>query len=924
MTTTPRPPRLARALAARLLRGEMREVVLGDLDEEFARALAAGVAPARARRRYWRQAMASLVPRREPREGTRPILLAGFSQDLRYAARVVAHRPAFTAIAVLSLGIGIGANTTVYHVIRTLILAPLPVHRPDELALVYWANPPKTQVRISQMNSSGWPDPQSGRTFGSNLTYRMFEAVRDVTPAPADLFAFNFLSGLNVAVGDQPPVIAGGLVASARYFSVLRLKMALGRPFGEAEDRPDGPPVVVLSHGFWTRVCGADKSIIGRTIRISGAAFTVIGVTAPGYRGLSQGGFFPATDVTVPISTQPLVMPRWSRVPAAGASLFTSNLFWVRVMGRIPHGSSDLTGAITGALRREFAGMPGATTSELDLVQALMVPGARGVDQIRANAEPPLRLLAGVSGIVLIMACLNLAGLQLARGVSRQRELAVRRALGAGRARIVRVLLAESLLLAALGGVLGVLLALWAAPVVTSMLATGLGAGGVDLGLDWSLVAIALAVSLTAALLSGLIPALRLSGRRAALLSIRSESSGARATTGRALIALQIAASVPLLVGAGLLLRTIHNLGSTDLGFDPNGLVVFQIDPGRLGGDADLDPVPLYERVLERVRVLPGVTSATLVENVLVTGRTSNTDVKVDNEPIRIRMNAVGPDFFETMRLPIVLGRPIGPGDRKGTPPVAVINQTAASTYFPGQSPIGRRLLVGKSELEIVGVAGTTLYRDLRTAPEPMFYDSFAQRSLDYFPGLAKILRSGTPNPINVVLRTSGSTAALAGAIPAAVREVEPALPIPDIKTHTELIAGTIERERMFMRLLVVFGGFAVLLACIGLHGVTAYAVARRTSEIGIRVALGAQRGQVLWLILKQVIVVTLAGIAIGVPVALAAGPVVGSLLFGLAPRDALTIAMASIAMLAVAIAAGWLPARRAARLPVVAALRQD
>jgi ABC-type lipoprotein release transport system permease subunit len=270
-----------------------------------------------------------------------------------------------------------------------------------------------------------------------------------------------------------------------------------------------------------------------------------------------------------------------------------------------------------------------------------------------------------------------------------------------------------------------------------------------------------------------------------------------------------------------------------------------------------------------------------------------------------------------------VLGRAIGPQDRAGSPPVVVINEAAADRYFKGASPLGRRLTVGRADVEIVGVAATTLYRSLRTPPEPMFYDAVAQRSFAYFPSLAKILRSPTPNPIHVVVR-SPRPASLMTALPSAIREVEPRLPLVDIKTQTDQIAETTARERMFTRLLVIFGGFAVVLACIGLHGVTAYAVARRTSEIGIRVALGAQRGQVLWLILKQVVIVAVAGILIGVPAAIAAGPLVGSLLFGLAPRDALTISGAAVVMMLVAVGAGWLPARRAARLPVVTALRQE
>ena len=935
MTPTPRPPRLARLLARLLVRSDAREIVIGDLDEEFARAVIDGVGPARARRKYWRQALASIAACGAWR---RPILagdganrgqlarfvpsFAGVRADFRYAGRALARTPTFSLVTMVSLAIGIGANTTVYNVIRVVLLETLPVERPHELALLYWDKPSKTRVRINQINGGQWRDPDIGRWLESNYTYPMFTAMRRAAGPSADLIGFNVLRGAAVSIDGRPPVVAGGLLVSGDYFTTLQVRMALGRPLAGDDDRPGAPPVAVLGHGFWTRTFGADPAVIGTVIRVNGAPCEVVGVTAPGFRGLSQGGFLPATDITVPLAAQPLVMPRWTSSPAADGSLFTSSLFWIRVIARVPVHSAELQQRLDAALRQEYARLPGADGVDLSAPGVRWLPGARGVDAVQADVKGPLRLLAGVAAIVLLMACLNVSALLLARGVARERELAVRRALGAGRGRVMQSLLTESVVLAVAGGMGGVLLAVWAGPIITSMLAIGVGAGGLDLGVDWPLIAIAAALALAAALVAGVIPALRLT-TGAASLTQRSDGN-AKAATGRALVALQIAVSLPLLVGAGLLLRTLHNLGSADLGFNPAGVVVFRVDPRLAGGEAEQDPLLLYTRVLARVGALPGVVSAALVENALVSGRTSNTDVFLDGVKLDVSMNAVGPGFFETMGVPIVAGRPIGPEDGPGAPPVIVINQIAAARYFPNHSPIGRRLTVGRREVEIVGIAGDALYRNLRTPPRPMYYDSYAQRSFDTLPGLAGILRSAVPSPIHVVLRTRSSAAGLVAAIPAAVREVAPEMPVTELQTHVELIEDTIARERMFTRLLVVFGGFAVLLGCIGLHGVTTYSIARRTSEIGIRVALGAQRGQVVWLILRQVLVVAVAGVALGVPIAVAAGPVMASLLFGLAPRDALTIAAAAALMLAVALAAGWLPARRAARLPVLAALRRE
>jgi predicted permease len=604
--------------------------------------------------------------------------------------------------------------------------------------------------------------------------------------------------------------------------------------------------------------------------------------------------------------------------------MVTSHLFWVRVLARLPERRPDLERRLSDVVRREYARLPGAEGADLTPVGVRLLPGARGVDGIREDVEAPLQLLAGVAGIVLLMACLNLSALLLARGVTRERELSVRRALGASRGRVIRVLMAESLILAALGGACGVLLALWAGPIITSMVASGLGAAGVEFGLDWPLVMIGVAVALAAALMSGVAPALRLSRPDRSRLTERREG-GSGSHTGRALIALQIAVSIPLLVGAGLLLRTLHNLAGIELGFNPQDLIVFPVETRLAGNAAEQNPAALYDRVLDRVRALPGVGSATLVEGALASGRPlSNTQGTLNGTSLRIPMKAIGPDFFETMGVPILAGRAINAGDRAGALPVLVIDEVAAATYFPGQSPVGRRLTVGRRDAEIVGVAAATRGRSLRTPPQPVFYDSYAQRSFENFPGLAKMLRSAAPSTMHVVLRASADRQALIAAIPAAVAEVAPELPLREVRTYEDEIDSTIARERMFTRLLVIFGGFAVLLACIGLHGITTYAVARRTSEIGIRLALGAQRGQVLWLILRQVLVVATAGIALGVPIAIAAGPVVASLLFGLAPRDALTTAAAAAAMFVVALGAGWLPARRATGLDPARVLRES
>jgi predicted permease len=837
---------------------------------------------------------------------------------------VLARSPGFALVAVASLAIGIGANTAMYNVVRALLVDSLPVHKPAELALAYWTRPADTKVRMLELNSDTFRDPRSGQRLQSNLTYSMFAAMREASAGSVPIFGFNFIGQANVSIDGQPPMPAGGMLATNDYFPVMGLSMAAGRPFTAADDRPDAPRVVVISYGLWTRAFGGDRSAIGRTIRVAGTPCEIIGVTAQGYRGLSQGGYFPPVDVTLPMAAQPDFMPRWSAMPASGASLFTSNQFWVRAIVRVPAGTTGVENALASPLRSEFSKLPNATPAEIPQVTVRLLPGGRGLDSLRKDTERPLAILGGVVAVVLLMACANLAGLMLARGVGRQRELAVRRALGAGRMRLIRVLMTETLLLALAGGVVGLLIAAWSGPVVASMLTVGLGAADVDLAISWRLAGLTAAVSIAAAIFAGLIPALRLSGRLSAELTTRAGQAGPRLATGRTLIALQIAVSVPLLVGAGLFLRTIYNLSSVDIGFNPDGLVVFKLEPGLGRANDARDPREVYANVLERMRTLPGVTSASIVGDLPMSGLSSNTGGKVGEEKISVNLNAVGPRFFETMGIPIVAGRSIEDRDTASAPPVVVVSQTFAAQYFPGQPAIGQHFLIGEANVEVVGVVADSRNRDLRTAPPPMVYDAYLQRSFATFPAFRGFLRTVSPREMSVVLRAAAPLAALRSAIPAAVREVEPELPVTDIRTETDQIAHSTARERMFMRLLVIFGGFAVLLACIGLHGVTSYAVARRTSEIGIRMALGAQRSQVLWMILRQVVVLALAGVALGLPIAFSASPVIGSMLYGLAPRDMVTMAASALLLIAVALAAGWLPARRAVAVDPTIALRGE
>jgi predicted permease len=913
MAFQPSPPRLARAVALLLLKGEAREVIVGDLDQEFAEAIDSGVRPALARRRYWRQTLASIAATRRParsgRTGVRPQhWMRGLSLDLTAVLRVLRRSPGYAAIAVISLAIGIGANTTIFSVARQLLMMPLPVERPDDLRIVYWTPRHNGPLGIMNIAGSGFRD-DAGTFYRSNFTYPQFTAMRRAVTGSADLAAYSVLIGLTAAVDGRPPVATSGTLVSGNFFETVRPPFALGRGLSAQDDAAGAPVVAVISHGLWTRLFDNDAAALGKTVRINNVPVEIVGVTAAGYRGLSQTGFTPATDVTIALANHPLISPEWS----GGKPLFSApKTYWVRLIARATGGTDAAT---RDALQAALAGtlIDGGIKPEIASKSSVGVfPGARGLDSLRRGALLPLRILAAVAGVVLLIACLNVAGLMLARGVSRQRELAVRRALGAGRGRIIRELLLESVILSVAGGLTGLVLALWMAPVLQSMVASGLGATGVTVSLDWPLLIAAAAIACVAGILAGLLPAVRFSGNANAALGDRSGTAGApKLRIGRVLLALQIGVSLPLVAGAGLFLRTLHNLGSVDLGFNPHELILFRIDPTMNGREPERR-TSIYPRLLERFEAIPGVTSATLLENALISGSQSDTSLMIEGREVQIFWNSVGPNYFETMGVPLLAGRSILPSDTdRGSRGVVVLNQTAARQLLGGQAPIGAHLHMtyGERDLEVVGIAADSKYDGLRSDIRPTLLLSYLQMPV---------------GSMTVAVRSPLPAAALRAPIEAAVREVDPSVPIAEYQTQLEQIDRTIGKELVFTRLLTLFGGVALLLACVGLHGVTAYSVARRTPEIGIRLALGAQRSRILWLVLRQVVILATAGLAIGLPIAWFTSPVTSAFLFDLDARDPLTILAAAALMLLVAVVAGLRPARRAARMEALAALRSE
>jgi predicted permease len=831
-------------------------------------------------------------------------------QELRYAARLLLKSPGFTSVAIASLALGIGVNTAVLGVAHAVLLEPLRVRAPHELRVAYWHA--EGARGLSNINSSSVPDPATGRNMSSNYTYQAFEALREAVRGSADVFAFTFMRQANVFAGDLP-VAAAGMLVSGNYFRVLGPPLVAGRAIEARDDRAGAELVAVIDHGLWRRAFGGDPGVVGQRIRINGHSFAIVGVTGPGYFGVSNGGFFPPAEITVPLSAQPLLYPRWT--PAGGSIFSAPQVFWLRVMVRVPgeRGADrlpQLERVMSQTLANHFASVsPGLAIAQPTVA---LLPGERGLDSMREDFERPLYMLAAVAALVLLIACVNLANLVLVRGLARQYEFRVRLALGAGRARLVRQTVAESLLLSTLGGAAGAWLAVWGGRALAATIA-GSTPHAIDVALDVRLLASAAAISAVAALLFGLLPALRVSRTDASDL-VRQSGAGAaapRLRAGRALILVQVAVSVPLLAGAAVFLRTVHNLSVVELGFEPSGVVIFRLDPG-LNGYPEDRVKALYVNVLDRLQAIPGVRSATLLENALVSGWISSNRITLeDDKQHGIQMNRVGPGFFDTMGVQIVAGRGLGVQDTVGAPPVAVINETAAQRLFGGTNPLGRSFTFGprRERVEIVGVARDSKYDSLKKETQPLTLLPFLQSR-----GLSAMF---------VAVRTPVSSAML-DRIRGAVAEIDPDVPVTEMKTQTAQIAESIGRERAVATLLTTFGGFALLLACIGLHGVTAYSVARRTSEIGIRMALGAQRRDIIWMIVRQVLLLAAAGLVIGIPTAAAASRSIRAWLYGIEPDDPLSLGAAAVTLLFMALAAAFVPARSASRLDPLRALRHE
>ena len=848
-------------------------------------------------------------------------------KDIRYALQMLVKHPAFTIIAVLTLALGVGANTALFSVVDAVLLKKLPVQDPERLVLLKasW----NSKFSPGSYDGSNMRDPATGLTVGTSFPMQTLTRLRQEQGALSDVFAFSPLE-VNFNAGGQAEVVSAQAV-SGNYHSALGVPAMIGRTITEADDNAGASPVVVLSHRFWINRFNGDSAAIGKQVNINNVAFTIAGVTPPGFAGTSQVGT--SQDVSFPIAWEPQINGEQSNLKGEG-------VWWLRIMGRlkpaatIAQAEASLAGPFQQsvlehrALRKTDTGAALRTLEPGDLPKLGVESGSQGEMNTRHWFGPALRLLAGVVGIVLLIACANVANLLLVRASSRRKEIAVRLAVGASRWRLVRQLLTESVLLAAVGGALGVLFAFW----IKDGLLMVTEWGGREMSaltprLDLRVLGFTLGLSFLTGIIFGILPALRATNvdLTPALKDTGRSSSGiGRSWLSKSLVVVQVSLSVLLLIGAGLLIRTLRNLQHVDMGFNANNVLLFKVDPSLLGY-RDEKLADLYQRSFSRLEAVPGVQSVTFSRSPLLAHSSWTSSAYVPGEmgangkprESDVKVHSVRENFFSTMEIPLLLGRGLTEQDDARAPRVAVVNQAFAKAHFGNENPIGKRFGFAPEkpdDIEIVGIARDAKYTSQRDEIQPTVYQAWRQ-----------VLRRMTFATFE--LRTVGDPAASIAGVRQAMREVDSNLPLSDMRTQKEQADETLAMERMFAKLLTLFGLIAQQLAAIGLYGVMAYVVSQRTHEIGIRMALGADRRKVLLMVVRQGMVLTVAGIVVGLAAAYVLTRYLESLtsmLFGVKPRDPWTFAVIAVGLGLVALLACLVPARRATKVDPLRALRYE
>jgi predicted permease len=820
-------------------------------------------------------------------------------QDLRYALRNLRRSPLFVTVALVSLALGIGANTAIFTIADQVLLRSLPV------------------ANASRLVAFTSPGPNSGMVWGENrFSYPMYRDLREHNTVFSGV-AGRFPTPLNLTYQNRSERISAELVTGG-WFETLGLRTVLGRPLNLEDDRlPGAHPVAVLTHDFWRRRFNGNPGILNQSVLLNGYPMTIVGVAAPGYHGYDVGE---RIDILVPTMMKDQMTPTWK-------GLDNRRVLWLQLAGALKPGvtpaqaRASLQPYYHGLLIMEMQTINFRSEQSRERFASkplIFESGARGISDLRESFEDPLLILLAIVGLLLVIACANVANLLLARADARQREIAVRLAIGAGRWALLRQLVTESLVLSITGGAIGVLISWW--------IATALLAGSTDLPIgpapDPRVLAFTLGLSILTGLLFGLVPAWQATSPQLAL-TLKDQAGSSSSHRGhvrlrKALVVSQVALSLLMLIASALFTRSLNNLKAVDLGFVSDRLLSFSLDPSLAGYKPDRNR-RFAEDLQRRLAAMPGVRSAAIGVMQVVTGDVNMSTISIEghqpkpDEDMNPRFDTVSPGYFRTLGIPLVAGRDFSERDRLGSPRVAIVNETFARAYFQSENPIGRRFGIGRdkpTDIEIIGVVRPSKYSQVDEKPSSVAYLCYAQ--------------DVNPGPLVAYLRSAGDPKSLFPGLRREVSALDAAVPVNALRTMNDQVDQSLVTRRLMSYLSALFAVLATVLAGVGLYGVMAYTVARRTREIGIRVALGAGRRSLLSLVMREVALLTAIGVALAIPASLALSRYVRAQLYGILPNDPFSIALAALVLVGVALLAGYIPAERATRVDPIRALRYE